>query len=113
MGGLSDLLGQGKLWRDVEGKDFIQDQMTDSTGGRRERNKRGRGGEEAIGFAHGTYDKNQNTVPRAGSGVKRRDVCVPVRQGSCIVWDHPTHHIRSSSYLSSFRVAGLSSETST
>lgn len=32
MGGLSDLLGQGKLWRDVVGKDFIQDQMTDSTG---------------------------------------------------------------------------------
>lgn len=32
MGGLCNLLGQGKFWRDVIGKDFIQDQVTDSTG---------------------------------------------------------------------------------
>ena len=32
MGGLCNLLGQGKFWRDVIGKDFIQDQVTDSAG---------------------------------------------------------------------------------
>ena len=115
MGGLSNVLGQGKLWRYVIGKDFIKDQKTDSSEeGERERGGEGRGGEERGGERRGRryigyawYDKNQSTVPKTESVVKRRGACMPVRQGSRRVWDHPTHqmHTVHPTHLSSFRVA--------
>ena len=49
MGGLCNLLGQGKFWRDVIGKDFIQDQVTDSAGKE--------GGEEWEGEEEGDGEK--------------------------------------------------------